>query len=153
MIPLRKFSILKRIALVFIFLILFIVSSKGQGFIPLTHVSAFYMNAECGGRMKIKFMYMDRGISPKSDLNYITFYYKNSSNNFIPFAEMVRDHSKTHHWTESWYGATRNYSIGSVGTASITFGNKNNPSSTTSYIDFILNTGSVAVFNGFITVP
>lgn len=154
MIPLRKFSILKRIALVFIFLILFIVSSKGQGFIPLTHVSAFYMNAECGGRMKIKFMYMDRGISPKSDLNYITFYYKNSSNNFIPFAEMVRDHSKTHHWTESWYGATRNYSIGSVGTASITFGNKNNPSSTTSYIDFIWNNIPADAYsaNGFITI-
>lgn len=152
MIIVRKFNILRHLALPVILLFCFIQSANGQGFIPLTHTYAFYMNGECGGKLKVRFMYMERA-TPNADLNNITFYYKNSANGWTPFASAINNHSKAFDWTETWVGATRSYSIGPEMSQSITLGNKTNVTSNQSHIDFEWNNIPADAYgSGFITI-
>ena len=152
MILLRKFDILKHFVLTVILSIFFMHNVFGQGFTPLTHVYAFYVNGECGGKLKVRFMYMERA-SPNADLNNITFYYKNSANGWTPFASAINNHSKPLTWSETWVGATRYYSLGAESSQWLTLGNKTNVTSNQSHIDFDWNNIPADAYgNGFITI-
>jgi len=150
-------SLMKHLALSVVLTTLILTRAFGQaGFQPLTHVYAFYMNGEnntqCGGRLKVRFMYMERG-TPNQDINNITFYYKNSSSSWIPFASAINNNSKANDWDETWWGETRTYSLGPESSQNITLGHKTNVTSNQSHIDFIWsNIPADAYGSGFITI-
>jgi hypothetical protein len=148
-------SLMKHLALSVLLTILILTRASGQaGFQPLTHVYAFYMNGECGGKLKVRFMYMERG-TPNQDINNITFYYKNSSSSWIPFASAINNYTKTYDWSDSWWGSsTRPYSLGAESSQNITFGDRSNLTSNQSHIDFIWNNIPADAYgsSGFITI-
>ncbi len=121
MLPLQRFiKTIFSIVLLMLFSLTKVFSQTA--FQPLTHVSAFYMNGECEGKIKFKFLFQEK--DPQQELTNFTLYYlKPSTNTWISIAVVNNNHNNAIDWTETWWGAIRYYSLSGQNGANITNGN------------------------------
>lgn len=138
---------------VFLSLLLNAQSNAQNPFVTATHITGEYMyNDNCLNRVKIKFLYQDRGYG---GLGNIDFYYKKSDGSFTLFAQAVNNHNYANRWTDGWAGAaTRSYSMQGVGgQGNVTISDRNNENSNLSHQYFIWSDiPAAAIVNGTITI-
>ncbi len=117
-------TLFSKILCVLLISLVFGLEATAQGpFTAATHITGEYMYGDCNGKIKVRFLYQDRGYN---SLTYINFYYKKSDGTYTQFAKAENNYNQANDWSDGWPGNGKAYSLGGVNSNTIVISDRYN---------------------------